>query len=75
MFICGAVYEYQYDGERNLYQENINVLKCVVQIYRHIYDPYVVNGKRGWSAGECFDTQPEQEDHLNVFMRGKVRNI
>lgn len=46
MFICGAVYEYQYDGERNLYQENINVLKCVVQIYRHIYEPYVVNGRK-----------------------------
>lgn len=46
MFIHGAVYEYQYDGERNLYQENINVLKCVVQIYRHIYEPYVVNGKK-----------------------------
>lgn len=46
MFIHGAVHEYQYDGERNLYQENINVLKCVVQIYRHIYEPYVVNGKK-----------------------------
>lgn len=46
MFINGAVYEYQYDGERNLYQENINVLKCVVQIYRHIYEPYVVSGKK-----------------------------
>ncbi len=46
MFIHGAVCEYQYDGERNLYQENINVLKCVVQIYRHIYEPYVVNGKK-----------------------------
>lgn len=46
MFIHGAIHEYQYDGERNLYQENINVLKCVVQIYRHIYEPYVVNGKK-----------------------------
>ena len=46
MFIHGAVHEYQYDGERNLYQENINVLKCVVQIYRHIYEPYVVKEKK-----------------------------
>lgn len=46
MFIHGAVHEYQYDGERNLYQENINVLKCVVQIYRHIYEPYVVKNKK-----------------------------
>lgn len=46
MFIHGAIYEYQYDGERNLYQENINVLKCVVQIYRHIYEPYVAKGKK-----------------------------
>lgn len=46
MFIHGAVYEYQYDGDRNLYEENMNVLKCVVQIYRHIYEPYVVNGKK-----------------------------
>ena len=46
MFIHGAVHEYHYDGERNLYQENINVLKCVVQIYRHIYEPYVVTGKK-----------------------------
>lgn len=46
MFIHGAVHEYQYDGKRNLYQENINILKCVVQIYRHIYEPYVVNGKK-----------------------------
>lgn len=29
-----------------MYQENINVLKCVVQIYRHIYEPYVVTGKK-----------------------------
>lgn len=46
MFIHGAIHEYRYDGKRNLYQENINVLKCVVQIYRHIYEPYVVNGKK-----------------------------
>jgi len=46
MFIHGAVHEYQYDGERNLYQENINVLKCVVQIYRHIYEPYVVKNRK-----------------------------
>lgn len=46
MFIHGAIYEYRYDGERNLYQENMNVLKCVVQIYRHIYEPYVVKGKK-----------------------------
>ncbi len=46
MFIHGAIHEYKYDGKRNLYQENINVLKCIVQIYRHIYEPYVVNTKR-----------------------------
>ena len=46
MFIHGAIHEYKYNGERMLYQENINVLKCVVQIYRHIYEPYVVNGKK-----------------------------
>ena len=46
MFTCGAVREYRYDGKRNIWQENMNVLKCVVQIYRHIYEPYVRNGKR-----------------------------
>lgn len=46
MFIHGAIREYTYDGTRNLFQENINVLKCVVQIYRHIYEPYVLNGKK-----------------------------
>lgn len=46
MFIHGAIQEYKYDGKRNLYQENINVLKCVVQIYRHIYEPYVVSSKK-----------------------------
>lgn len=46
MFIHGAIQEYTYDGKRNLYQENINVLKCVVQIYRHIYEPYVVSSKK-----------------------------
>ncbi len=46
MFIHGAIHEYRYDGERSLYQENINVLKCVVQIYRHIYEPYVIKGKK-----------------------------
>ena len=30
MFIHGAVYNYQYDGERSLYQDNRNVIKCVV---------------------------------------------
>lgn len=46
MFIHGAIHEYTYDGTRNLFQENINVLKCVVQIYRHIYEPYVLSGKK-----------------------------
>ena len=41
MFVHGAIHDYSYDGKRNLYQEHINVLKCVVQIYRHIYEPYV----------------------------------
>lgn len=46
MFVNGAIHDYHYDGKRNLYQENVNVLKCVVQIYRHIYEPYVVRGKK-----------------------------
>ena len=46
MFVNGAIHDYHYDGKRNLYQENVNVLKCVVQIYRHIYEPYVVSGKK-----------------------------
>ncbi len=46
MFTYGAIPEYTFDGKRNLYQENINVLKCMVQIYRHIYEPYVVNGNK-----------------------------
>lgn len=46
MFIYGAIHEYSYNGKRNLYQENINVLKCIVQIYRHIYEPYVSHSKK-----------------------------
>lgn len=46
MFVHGAIHDYIYDGRRNLFQENINVLKCVVQIYRHIYEPYVISGKK-----------------------------
>lgn len=46
MFIHGAIDDYHYDGKRSMYQENINVLKCTVQIYRHIYEPYVAEGKK-----------------------------
>lgn len=46
MFFHGAVHDYRYDGKRSLFQENINVLRCIVQIYRHIYEPYAVRGKK-----------------------------
>lgn len=46
MFVHGAIDAYEYDGQRSLYQENLNILKCTVQIYRHIYEPYVVKGKK-----------------------------
>lgn len=46
MFVNGALTSYQYDGERSLYQENMNILQCTVQVYRHIYEPYVVCGKK-----------------------------
>ena len=46
MFIHGAVPSYSYDRKRNLLQENINVLRCIVQIYRHIYEPYIQCGRK-----------------------------
>ena len=46
MFVNGAISSYQYDGRRSLHQENMNVLQCTVQIYRHIYEPYVFCGKK-----------------------------
>lgn len=46
MFVHGAIHDYAYDRDRNMFQENINVLKCIVQIYRHIYEPYVVTGNK-----------------------------
>lgn len=46
MFIHGAIPSYSYDRKRNLLQENINVLRCIVQIYRHIYEPYIQCGRK-----------------------------
>ena len=34
------------DGSRNLLEENLSVLRCVTQFYRHLYEPYVVSSKR-----------------------------
>lgn len=72
MFINGAVYEYQYDGERNLYQENTNADLS----YSSLKDAQVVDcifqgcNLLGTTLpdGSCFDTQQEQEEHLNALM-------
>ena len=46
MFIHGAIHDYAYDGKRSLFQENVNVLKCIIQIFRHLYEPYVRDGAK-----------------------------
>lgn len=46
MFIHGAIPSFVNDGSRNLLEENLSVLRCVTQFYRHLYEPYVVSSKR-----------------------------